>query len=103
VTNPGFNILLILIRCLLTPEKAPCHESGAIFLDNRLWRQFSFHVRDFQCWKSYQKAQSSIRIISFARDFQDCTMKRREFAQKWLSSFFSPQGQFDVPESSQRL
>jgi hypothetical protein len=33
VMNPEYNILLILIRYLLTPEKASCQESGRIFLD----------------------------------------------------------------------
>jgi hypothetical protein len=32
VTSPGFNIFLILIRCLLALEKTSCQEFGRIFL-----------------------------------------------------------------------
>jgi hypothetical protein len=41
VMSSGSNILLILIRCLLTPEKALCQESGGIFPGNKLCLAFS--------------------------------------------------------------
>jgi hypothetical protein len=88
VTNPGSNILLIPIRCLLTPEKASCQESGRIFLGKKLWSQFPLHLRDLRRWGTCQKVQSSIRIISFTRYFQGRKMKRREFHAKRSSPFF---------------
>jgi hypothetical protein len=49
VMSPGSNVLLILIRCSLAPEKALCQESGARFPDKKLCFPFSFHQDDFEC------------------------------------------------------
>jgi hypothetical protein len=96
VMSPSFNILLILIRLLLTPEKASCQESGRMFLDKKLWWYFSLHLRDFWCGRPCQKGQSSIRIILLARYFQDRTMKRREFHAKRASQFFWVHGEHSM-------
>jgi hypothetical protein len=72
---------------------ADCRESvvpriGQDIAGQKLWLQFSWHLRDFWCWKPYQKVQSSIRIISFTRYFQDYTVKRREFHAKRAFQYF---------------
>jgi hypothetical protein len=97
VTNPGSNSLRIMIRYLLIPEKASCQKFGRIFLAKKLWLRFSWHLGDFWHRRPDQKVQSSIRIISFTRYFQDCTMKSREFHAKRASRIFSVHRQFDVP------
>jgi hypothetical protein len=47
VMSSGSNILLILIRYLLVPEKAPCQESGGRFADKKPCLPFSLHQGDF--------------------------------------------------------
>jgi hypothetical protein len=44
VMSPGSNILFILIRCSLAPEKASCQESGGMFPDNKLCLPFAYHL-----------------------------------------------------------
>jgi hypothetical protein len=44
VMSPGSNILLILIRYLLAPEKASCQESGGIFPD----KNYAYHFLDIK-------------------------------------------------------
>jgi hypothetical protein len=92
IMSSGSNILLILIRCLLAPEKASCQESGGIFLDKNYNCSF-LSISETSSIGSPTKSYKTQSQLFYWRDISRVVQwKQANFTQRWLPSFFRSHG-----------
>jgi hypothetical protein len=87
VTNPGFNILLIPICCLLTPEKALCPQSDRIFLRNH--SDYNFLDTDATSLVGALPTGTKFNQDYFIRAiFPGLSNEKKQISRKKVSPFF---------------